>query len=346
MKPRHFCIYFCAAIALSACSTDSQRIDYKATSTRTPKLETPPDLSAPTAGEQFAIPGGDAAVVASFSSYAQSVSGAVLPALSSVRLEKNATERWLVVQESAEHVWPKLKAFWLAMGFQVKIDNAAAGVLETDWQENTANAPQQYLHSSAGNGKALNRLFPAGQRDQYLTRLERNADGSTSIYLRRQVMQQALNGASQLIWLPYANDPAIEAAVLQMLMAELTSLPSKPLPSASAVIAPVEVLAAKPEWLQLADRKVIRLNEAFDKTWRKVDLALDKARLAIEDRDRSKGVYLLRASVLPDGKKAPSYQVTLKDNGASCDVSVSNINGATDLESQRLLEVLYQNIDL
>jgi len=133
---------------------------------------------------------------------------------------------------------------------------------------------------------------------------------------------------------------------LQMLMAELTSLPSKPLVSASAPIAPADVLTATPEWLQLPDRKVIRLNEAFDKAWRKVGLALDKAHLAVADKDRSKGVYLLQAAVLPEGKKAPSYQVTLKDNGASCEVSVANINGATDLESQRLLEVLYQNIEL
>lgn len=342
MKSHYFFSCFFAALALSACSSDPQRIDYKITSTRTPKLETPPDLTAPTAAEQFTIPGGDAAVVASFSSYTQSISGAALPILSTVRLEKNATERWLVAQESAENVWPKLKAFWLAMGFQIPVDNAAAGVLETDWQENTANAPQKYLHSSAGNGKALNRLFAAGQRDQYLTRIERNADGSTSIFLRRQVMQQALNGASQLIWLPTANDPAIEAAVLQMLMADLASRPSKPLVTTT----PVSIAApARAEWVQMPDQKMIRLNETFDKTWRNIGLTLDKAGLAIADKDRSKGVYLLQAGVLPDGKKAPSYQVSVKDNGASCEVFVANAQGAADAESQRLLDVLYQNIE-
>ncbi len=342
MKTHYFFSCFFAALALSACSSDSQRIDYKVTSTRTPKLETPPDLTAPTAAEQFAIPGGDAAVTASFSSYAQSISGAALPILSTVRLEKNVTERWLVAQESAENVWPKIRAFWLAMGFQIPVDNAAAGVLETDWQENAANAPQKYLHSSAGNGKALNRLFAAGQRDQYLTRIERNADGSTSIFLSQHVMQQALNGASQLIWLPTANDPAIEAAVLQMLMTELASQPSKPLVTTPLVI--VET-PARAEWVHMPNQKIVRLNQAFDKTWRTIGLALDKAGLAIADKDRSKGLYLLQSGVLPDGKKAPSYQVSVKDTGASCEVFVANAQGAPDAESQRLLEVLFQNIE-
>ena len=220
--------------------------------------------------------------------------------------------------------------------------------METDWQENTANAPQQYLRTVTGNGKALDRLTPAGQRDQYLTRIERNADGSTAVHLRRHAMQQTPLGGNNLRWLPIANDAEIEAAALQLLMAELGREASPPVVSVvSAVVAPVAAVSVAngAEWQQVSGQKVIRFTEAFDKAWRKVGLALDKARLAVEDKDRSKGVILLRAALDKDGKKLPAYQVTVQDGGASCEVRVLNAAGASDVESVRLLELLFKNIE-
>lgn len=339
-----------ALLVLSACSSESQRIDYKATSMRVPKLESPPDLSTPTANEQNTMPGGDQAVVASFSNYAQTLSNAVLPKLTKVSLEKNDSERWLLVQASAESVWTKLNVFWLSMGFQIRVDNPAAGVMETDWQENVGNAPQHYLRTVTGNGKAVDRLTPAGQRDQYLTRIERNADGSTRVYVQRQAMQQFSTGGNNVRWLPIANELNIQNAVLQMMMTELAQQASKPLPAVVEVATASEVVAApvivaRPELITANGQREIHFTEAFDKAWRKVGLALDKARLAVEDKDRSTGVILLRAALDKDGKKLPAYQVTVQDGGANCDVRVLNAAGASDAESVRLLELLFKNIE-
>lgn len=352
MKIRNIAILVLAVSALASCSLDKKRIDYKATSSGVPALEVPPDLTTPAANEQYAIPGGDGALVASYSDYSKGVSaqpakGAVLPEPKNVRLERKDAQRWLVVSDKAENVWPAVKAFWLEMGFHIQVDNPQAGVMGTDWQENQGNVPQHFMRGVLGNGKVLDTLKPAGQRDQYVTRLERGKDGSTEIYLSRQVMEEVqVPGQKASKWLPRANDPEIEIAVLQMLMSRLggeagagASNVASPA-GVDAVPAPVNVLLK-----EVAGDKVIQINESFDKSWRKVGLALDKARIAVEDKDRVNGVYLLRATAAAKGKKVGGYQVTVRASGAICEVSVRNAEGESDKESLRIAEALYQNIE-
>ncbi|KAF0202999.1 MAG: hypothetical protein FD173_1895 [Gallionellaceae bacterium] len=352
MKIRNIAILVLALSALASCSFDKKRIDYKVASSSVPSLEVPPDLTSPAANEQYAIPGADGALAANYSDYSKGVSaqpakGAVLPELKNVRLERKDAQRWLVVSDKAENVWPAVKAFWFEMGFHIQVDNPQAGVMETDWQENRSNVPQHFMRGVLGNGKVLDTLKPAGQRDQYVTRLERSKDGGTEIYLSRQVMEEVqVPGQKTSKWLPRANDPEIEIAVLQMLMSRLggeasTEVSNATLPASSdAAAAPANV-----QLKEVAGGKVITINEPFDKSWRKVGLALDKGRIAVEDKDRINGVYLLRATVAAKGKKTGGYQVTVRASGATCEVSVRNAEGESDKESLRIAEALYQNIE-
>lgn len=351
MKIRNIAILVLAVSALASCGFDKKRIDYKVAASSMPALEVPPDLTTPAANEQYAIPGGDGALVANYSDYskgvsAQPVKGAVLPESKNVRLERKDAQRWLVVSDKAENVWPAVKAFWLEMGFHIQVDNPQAGVMETDWQENRGNVPQHFMRGVLGNGKVLDTLKPAGQRDQYVIRLERTKDGAdTEVYVSRQVMEEVqVFGQKNSKWLPRANDPAIETAVLQMLMARLGGEASA---AASNVTLPASAVAAavNVQLKEVAGGKVIQINEPFDKSWRKVGLALDKGRIAVEDKDRVNGVYLLRATVAAKGKKVGGYQVTVRASGATCEVSVRNAEGESDQESSRIAEVLYQNIE-
>jgi outer membrane protein assembly factor BamC len=38
----------------------------------------------------------------------------------------------------------------------------------------------------------------------------------------------------------------------------------------------------------------VEVDEAFDRSWRRVGLALDRGGFTVEDRDRSQGVYFVR----------------------------------------------------
>ncbi len=92
--------------------------------------------------------------------------------------------------------------------------------------------------------------------------------------------------------------------------------------------------------------KSILLGEPFDRSWRRVGLALDHAKLVTTDKDRSKGIFFVPAAPGKDSKeKRPDYQVLVRETNGSCEVTVVDQNGKSDAETARLIEVVYQNLD-
>ena len=120
------------------------------------------------------------------------------------------------------------------------------------------------------------------------------------------------------------------------------SAPAAAIPVA-AIPAPSTTPAAKLQ--ENNGTKSILLGEPFDRSWRRVGLALDHARLVTTDKDRSKGIYFVAAAPDKDKKKQPDYQVTVRENGAGSEVTVVDQNGKSDAETTRLVEVVYQNLD-
>ena len=95
--------------------------------------------------------------------------------------------------------------------------------------------------------------------------------------------------------------------------------------------------------------KSILLGEPFDRSWRRVGLALDHAKLVTSDKDRSKGIYFVAPVPGKESKdskkKLPDYQVIVRENGSDSEVTVVDQNGKSDAETTRLVEVVYQNLD-
>lgn len=92
--------------------------------------------------------------------------------------------------------------------------------------------------------------------------------------------------------------------------------------------------------------KSIQLGEPFDRSWRRVGLALDHAKLVTTDKDRSKGIFFIAAAPAKGSKeKRPDYQVIVRENPAGSEVTVVDQNGKSDAETARLIEVVYQNLD-
>ena len=126
------------ALALSGCASDSSKVDYKSEK-KLPPLEIPPDLTTPARDDRYQIPDTAKPAGTTLSAYdAERKAGpkpgttAVLPDLDKVKIERTASERWLVVPEPPEKVWPMVKTFWQDMGFQIKMENPETGVMETD----------------------------------------------------------------------------------------------------------------------------------------------------------------------------------------------------------------------
>jgi uncharacterized lipoprotein len=102
---------------------------------------------------------------------------------------------------------------------------------------------------------------------------------------------------------------------------------------------------------------IIVLNDPFDRSWRKVGLALESAGLVVDDKDREKGIYYLRPVRIDRGWLAKlmfwksdvdtsrHYRVNVKDGGTSCEVSITDQDGASNKVSKQMLEAIYKNID-
>lgn len=131
-----------ALIGLAACSgskTEQPKLDYQSRSHRLIKLEVPPDLNNPDQGSLYRLPAGSGAVRASdlekrrTPAVQQPADAEVLKSVKGVRLERDGSQRWLVVDgKSPAEIWPLLKAFWQENGFDIKSEEPAIGQMETE----------------------------------------------------------------------------------------------------------------------------------------------------------------------------------------------------------------------
>ncbi len=349
-------------------SLEEKRVDYKSGAAKAPSLEIPPDLTAPGVQDQYAIPdGGETS--ASYSDFAKGgvaqqgtpVSG-VLPQSKNVHMERSGTSRWLVVEEKPENVWPQIKAFWQENGFSIKSENMQAGIIETEWAENRAKIPQGGIRSVIG--KVLDNLYSSGEKDMYRTRLERIKDGNTTeVYISHYGKEEVLSAdQSSSKWQSRPNDPGLEATMLQMLMAKLGGAAEAQAQAGQAQGAFAESTAgmvAAPKLQTLANgSRTILMSEPFDKSWRKLGLALERAGLVVEDKDRGNGVYYLRVAEADKKQgvldklafwrsadsKAMRYRVIVREGSTGVEVAASNDEGASDPEAQRILDALYNQL--
>ncbi len=292
--------------ALAGCSVtdqlmDSKKIDYKSVRTL-PTLEIPPDLSKPGRDDRYAVP--DASRSATLSGYeagrtqrqATAAEGGLLPRVENVRIERSGNQRWLVVQENAEKLWPVIKEFWQENGFLVSVESPEAGVMETDWAENRAKIPLDFIRSTLG--RVIEQLYSSSERDKFRTRLERTVDGKgTEIYISHRGMEevyqekQTVQSTKATVWQSRVPDPELEAEFLRRLMVRLGVQEER----AKQVVASGTQAEMRAQLKGVANgSQTLEVYEPFDRAWRRVGLALDRVGFTVEDRDRQNGLYFVR----------------------------------------------------
>lgn len=355
MKASNIGVLTLIACALAACSSSGSEknklFDYKAAAIKVRTLEVPPDLTPVPANDRYGIPGSNEEGVR-YSDFSKGklngAAGEVLPESRTVRLVRNGNQRWLEVSDKAENVWPVVKAFWQEHGLSIKTENPQAGIIETEWAVNRVKS-QDGVHNQFGG--ALEGLYSAAEKDQYHTRLERGQGGkSTEITIRHNGLQEMTepdkNGNK---WQTRPGDPELEATMLQLLMARLSGGSSPSADAQQAAMAAQQSTAAQqPAAISLqtlADgSKSILLAEPFDKSWRKVSLALEQAGIALEDKDRSKGVFFLKVAQNKGDLATDAYQVNVRESGKGCEVTAGNAKGASTPDTQRIIDTLYQQL--
>ena len=373
--------WFVAALAvlLAGCGGslfESQRIEYK-TAGKLPTLEVPPDLTAPSRDNRYQVPDINPTGTATYSTYSSERAGApragsteVLPAISAtkVRMERAGTQRWLVVPQSPEKLWPVVKEFWQELGFLIKIEMPEAGVMETDWAENRAKIPQDFIRNALG--KVLEGLYSTSERDKFRTRLERGAEpGTTEVYISHRGVEEVYTSQRQdyTVWQARPADPELEAEFLRRFMVRL----GVEEPQAKAQVAG-EIRSERAKIVRSQDgATLLEVDETFDRAWRRVGLALDRVGFTVEDRDRSKGIFFVRyidpgkdaqgagkkdegflsrlmfwKSRSADPRSAEQYRVQVKDKKDSSQVNVLGKEGQPDKSeaARKILSLLHEQL--
>lgn len=111
--------------------------------------------------------------------------------------------------------------------------------------------------------------------------------------------------------------------------------------------APVAKTAAKTgaRLLESNGAKRIQMDEPFDRSWRKIGLALEKAHIKATDMDRSKGIYFFAPVPDKDKKKLPDHQILVRENTSGSEVTVVDAEGKSNAETARMLDKLFQNLE-
>lgn len=275
---------------------EGKKIDYK-TAAKAPSLEVPPDLTVPGSDDRFAVPDINPQGSATFSAYNRdrqtaNANSPLLPEYDKAAIERAGSQRWLVVKDTPDQLWPAVKNFWQSNGFVIKYENPDAGIMETEWAENRAKIPQDTVRKLLG--KVLENVYSTSERDKFRTRLERGTvPGTTEVFISHRGMVEVLKGAEgsdQLIWQPRPADPELEAEMLRRFMAKLGGDEQRERTDLASIASPDKATLTR----SAEGASKLNVAEGFDRAWRRVGLALDRVGFTVEDRDRSKGLFFVR----------------------------------------------------
>lgn len=295
--------------------------------------------------------------------------GATAPAASGqFRIERSGDIRWLSTSLTPEQIWPQLQAFFSERGMTLSTDQPQIGLMETEWAENRAKLPNDVIRRTIG--KALNSLYSTGERDKFRLRVERTAQGS-ELYLTHRGMEEVYTSQSRdsTVWQPRARDPLLEAEMLSRIMVRLGAPAdqAKALEASAAPAANASQVATDPARARIVSGRpaTLRVDDSFDRAWRRVGLALDRSGFTVEDRDRAQGLYFVRyVDPAQAGKEEPGffgrlfgrkgdgplgpvrYRVNVKADGEASVVSVLNAEGQPESgeAGQRITSMLLQEL--
>jgi outer membrane protein assembly factor BamC len=352
-------------LVLAGCESMSslgKKIDYKSVSTA-PALEIPPDLTTPQYDDRYNV--ATASGLAARDATRPRSGGDIAPnANADARIVRSGSERWLVAKVTPDQAWNTCRQFWSENGFALAVEQPGLGIMETDWAENRAELPPDFLRDSVG--KLADVFYTTYKRDKFRTRIERGAEpGTMEIYVSMRRMEQVPTtmidkvSPAGFAWAVMPPNPGVEAEFLTRLMVKFGAAEAQ----ASRAVAATTTPGAVPERARVdkAPDGTARLyvDDSFDRAWRRIGLALDRIGFTVVDRDRSKGIYFVRyadpdASVKDTGflsklmfwkdtsEKPEQYRILVAESAPPALVTVQDNNGAPDktANGEKILSLL------
>ena len=303
------------ATGLAACSSvnvdevlPDKAVEYKREKEAVRNLELPPDLTSDRINDRMSVPDTFGGASTSYSEYLTdrrlrgvdasarrtAAGGSVLPEMREIKVERDGDERWLLVNAAVEDVWPRILDFWQENGILLLEQDPTVGIMRTSWLENRANISRDFLTNTIR--KAFDGFYETGLRDQYRVRLERTANDQTEIFLTHFGMEEEVVSTNEgeverTVWTTRERDPELEYEMLRRLMVYLGAADER---ARAQLAAGGGRKQDRSQLLNTSDGTQLIIDESFDRSWRLIGLSLDRVGFAVEDRDRSAGVYYVR----------------------------------------------------
>ncbi|WP_159990299.1 outer membrane protein assembly factor BamC [Pelistega ratti] len=352
-------------LSLTACSTiddlmTAEQVDYKST-VRGEPLTLPPDLSKAQINPQYSTHNG----VASASAYDKAMAdakkqnkatGGVLPTNGEMQVLRSGDKRWLVINRDASAVYQEIIAFWGNEGFTINRENPTAGIIETDWAENRAKIPDNFLRRTLGT--IIDMVSDSGERERFTTRLER-INGKTEVYIRHERMVETKmdRDGTEFKWLPADEDQELNAVMLSRLMAYLGA-PKQQAQEMVKTAQPVQQVQTTANFVN--GDVALAIAASRESAYRQVGQALTASGFTIDRTDAAAGNYVVRYLDTDTGEKRKSsniisrlwgdkgnktplpYTIHVAQSGSQSIVTVLDSEGNVDRSetAQRILTVI------
>jgi outer membrane protein assembly factor BamC len=372
------------AAGLSACSSynvdevlPDKAVEYKRETQAERNLELPPDLTSDRINDRMSVPDTFGGVSTSYSEFVtdrqlrgvdqgprSAAAGSVLPEMRDIEVRRDGDARWLYVRAPVEDVWERVVDFWQDSGVLMAEQDPTVGVMRTSWIENRAKISRDIVTNTIR--RVFDGLYETGTRDQCRVRLERAGSDATEVYLTHFGMKEEVatvtdGSVERTLWTPSERDPGLEVEMLRQLMVYLGAADER---ARAALAANGERTEPRSRLINTSAGVRLQIADSFGRSWRLVGLALDRVGFAVEDRDRSAGVYYVRyndpteldaekgwLSSLKfwgddDVDKVNRYQVKVGADGNDTVVMVTNEQGENDNSptALRILTLLQEQI--
>ena len=293
-------------------------------SSKAKKLEIPPDLSDMEVGSDvYTVPG----EAKSYKDFKNQQNSTAKPAeigikRTDMKIIKSGALRWLVVKKDRKILWPHVMDFWEDMGFEVRKSSKRTGIMETEWIK-TSDLNQNKGSALTRFDQWLDNMSGFADRRKFRTRVEPGQEpGTTEIYLSQRSAASGTMDHERILAerrgssstprdkyeLPeYIDDEKpkkgkidiseerklddfeIDSELLTRLMIKLGA---SDLDAKNIVKNPTTQVHA--EFITQDNGNYIKLKDPFDRSWRRLSLALDIIGFMTEDKNRSDGILYVR----------------------------------------------------
>lgn len=236
-----------------------------------------------------------------------------------IELRADGDRHWLVVDQTFERLWPQVKNFLSSNGLTLDQENVTAGILETRWLK-----PRVKEGEEPGFWATLFGLADDDLRERIRFTLSDMSEQSKTVitidHVQTRKGDDSLPASAEVEWPEQPENPQLVLALYNELMDFLGEGGRQ---VSFSVLS--QDLKALPKFVMTWDGNgypVLVINQDFNRAWQDVGQALKKARIEVEDLDRSLGIYYLKMNDADDVEEQQALQLRITRSESGIQVAV------------------------